>query len=82
MSLARVKVSLLFTIDWGLTGPLASDIDEKAQKVPESVEKTLFSCGNAVNAHVWAQSFRDEDGPVGLLKILNDRNPSAPHGNS
>lgn len=75
-------ISIVFSIDYKLTGFLAWDIDEKAQEVPEVVEKTLFNCRNAVNAHVWAEDFRDQDGAIGLLKILNNCNPSPPYGQS
>src|SRR5690349_15631892 len=57
-------------------------LTKRHKKASEEVEKTLFSGGNAVNAHVWAENFRDQDGAVGLLKILDNCNPGAPHGES
>jgi len=34
-------------------------LTEKHHKISEAVENTLFSCGNAINAHVGAENFRD-----------------------
>lgn len=79
---AEIVISIVFSIDYRLIALFAWDIDEKAQKVPEVVEKALFSCWDAIDAHVRAEDFRDPDGAVGLLKILNNCNPSAAHGES
>jgi hypothetical protein len=51
-------------------------LTKKHREASEEVEKTLFSCGDEVYAHVWAEDLRDQDGPIGLLKILNNCNPS------
>ena len=66
----------------GLDQAFGTDIDGKAQKAPEELEKTLFSGGNGVNAHIGSQHFGDADGAVGLLKILDNCNPSAAYGES
>src|SRR5262249_11839964 len=42
-------------------------------------EKTLVSSRNAVDAQVGAENLGDPDGAVGLLKILDHRNPSTAH---
>jgi len=75
--LVRTDISLLFTISYILMALFARDIDRKHKKAAEAVEKTLFSCGNAVNAHVWAENFRDQDRAVHLLEILHNRDPRA-----
>ena len=37
-------------------------------------------CGYAVDAHVGAENFRNEDGAVGLLVIFDDGDPGAADG--
>src|SRR6266851_9049206 len=40
----------------------------------------LPRCRNAVNSHVWAQDFRDQDQAIRLLIILHDGDPRAADG--
>jgi hypothetical protein len=42
----------------------------------------LPDCRNPLNAHVGTQYFRDQDGAIHLLIILNNRNPSTAHRQS
>jgi len=73
----KVLVSLYFALSYGRIRCLRRDIDGKALELFGEVEKTLFSCRNAIYAHVWAENFGDHDGAVGLLKILHNCNPGA-----
>src|SRR6266852_58380 len=40
----------------------------------------LPRCRNAVNSHVWAQDFRDQDQAIRLLIILHNGDPRAADG--
>src|SRR5215467_5555911 len=62
--------------------PVRQAIDGKRKDASEKPEKTLVSCRNAVNAHVWAQDFRDQNRPIGLLEVFHNCNPSPANSKS
>jgi len=57
----KTEITRLISMGYVCTAPPVRVLTERHHAGPDGADKTLFSGRNAVNAHVWAQNFRNQN---------------------